>query len=59
MPFGMKLWKHISERRRRKAHERYLRERDRQRELSEQDVEEEMRRVSVTSNANMQGGSFQ
>lgn len=55
----MKLWNRIGGRRRRKAHERYLRERDRQRELQGLDVQDEMRRVSTRSNANMQGGSFQ
>ena len=52
-------WKQLPERRRRKAHERYLRERDRQRQLQGQDVEANMRRVAVRSNGNMQGGSFQ
>jgi hypothetical protein len=55
----MNLWKRVIERRQHKAHERYLRERDRQQALQGTDVEEEMRRVATNSNANMQGGSFQ
>jgi hypothetical protein len=55
----MKLWNRVVARRRSKAHQAYLRERDRQRELQSQDVEDAMRRVSVRSNANMQGGSLQ
>jgi hypothetical protein len=55
----MKIWTRIGDRRRRKAHERYLRERDRQRALQNQDAEENIRNISVRSSGNMQGGSFQ
>jgi hypothetical protein len=55
----MKLWSRIGERRRQRAHERFLEERDRQRGLQGQDVEQAMRRVALRSNGNMQGGSFQ
>ena len=55
----MYLWKRVTERRQHKAHDRYLRERDRQQALQGKDVQEEMRRVATNSNANMQGGSFQ
>jgi hypothetical protein len=51
----MKLWNRIGERRRRKAHERYLRERDRQRELSGQDAQEAVRRAAQQSGASQQG----
>ena len=51
----MKLWYGIGERRRRKAHERYLRERDRQRELSGQDAQEAVRRAAQQSGASQQG----
>jgi hypothetical protein len=55
----MTLWTRLVARRRQKAHERYLHERDRQRELQGQDVEQSMRRIALRSNGNMQGGSFQ
>jgi hypothetical protein len=53
--FDMHLWRHVVARRRRKAHERYLRERDRQRELEGQDAQEAVRRVSQRSGASQQG----
>jgi len=52
----MKVWKQLVARRQRKAHERYLRERARQRELEGQDVEEAIRGGSLRSGGNMQGG---
>ena len=39
----MKLPRRLKERRQRKAHERYLRERGRQKELEEQDTEQAIR----------------
>jgi hypothetical protein len=53
--FDMHLWRRVVARRRRKAHERYLRERDRQRELEGQDAQEAVRRVSQRSGASQQG----
>ena len=47
------------ERRQRKAHERYLRERERQHVLEGQDVQRVIRDVSVRAGGNQQGGSFQ
>jgi hypothetical protein len=55
----MKLWNRIGERRRRKTHERYLRERDRQRELERQDAQQAVRNISSRAAGNQQGGSFQ
>ena len=55
-PIRMKVWKQLVARRQRKAHERYLRERARQRELEGQDVEEAIRGGSLRSGGNMQGG---
>jgi hypothetical protein len=55
----MTLWRRISDRRHRKAHERYLQERDRQRELSGQDAQDSVRRAARQSAGNQQGGSFQ
>jgi hypothetical protein len=51
----MKLWQELGARRRRKAHERYLRERERQRELEGQDPQEAVRRVAQRSGASQQG----
>jgi len=56
---GMKLLSRITERNRRKAHERYLRERDRQRALGAQDTQETIRDISTRAAGNQQGGSFQ
>jgi hypothetical protein len=56
---AMKLFRRITERNHRKAHERYLRERDRQRALEAQDVQGAVRNISVRSAGNQQGGSFQ
>jgi hypothetical protein len=54
-----KPWNRLTARRQRKAHERYLRERDRQRELSAQDAQQAIRDVSARAAGNQQGGSFQ
>ena len=51
----MNVWTRAVARRQRKAHERYLRERARQRELEGQDVEEAMKRVAQRSGASQQG----
>jgi hypothetical protein len=51
----MRLWKRVTERRHRKAHERYLQERDRQRELSSQDAQEAVKRAAQQSGAAQQG----
>jgi hypothetical protein len=51
----MKLWAWIVARRRRKAHERYLQERARQRALTGIDAQQEIRDVSVGSAAAQQG----
>jgi hypothetical protein len=55
----MNLFARVVSRRRRKAHERYLRERDRQRALGAQDAQEAVRDISVRAAGNQQGGSFQ
>jgi hypothetical protein len=55
----MKLWTRLVARRQRKAHARYLWERDRQRELAAQDTQQAMRDISVRAAGNQQGGSFQ
>jgi hypothetical protein len=49
------LWTRLVARCRRKAHERYLRERDRQRELEGQDAQEAVKRVAQRSGASQQG----
>jgi hypothetical protein len=51
----MRLWKRVVARKQRKAHERYLRERDRQRELAGQDAQEAVRRAAQSSGASQQG----
>lgn len=43
-------------RRRRKAHERYLDERERQERLQSQDVEKAVRNVTTWAGGNQQGG---
>jgi hypothetical protein len=53
--FDMHLWRQLVERRQRKAHERYLGERARQRELEGQDAQEAVRRVAQRSGASQQG----
>ena len=55
----MNLWTRLVARRRRKAHERYLMERDRQRALGAQDAQRTIRDISVRAAGNQQGGSFQ
>jgi hypothetical protein len=55
----MRLLERALARRSRKAHVRYLRERDRQRELSRQDAQQAIRDISVRAAGNQQGGSFQ
>jgi hypothetical protein len=51
----MKLWKRIVTRRQRKAHERYLLERARQKALEGQDVEQTIRAAAQSSGAGQQG----
>jgi len=51
----MNLWSRVIVRRQRAAHERYLRERDRQRELEGQDAQEAVRGVAQQSGASQQG----
>jgi hypothetical protein len=51
----MCLWKQLVMRRQRKAHERYLRERERQKALEGQDVEQAIRDVARRSGASQQG----
>ena len=51
----MKLWNRLGEWRRHKAHERYLRERDRQRQLERQDAQDAVRRVAQQSGTAQQG----
>ena len=57
-PSRMKLRERLAARRRLKAHERYLRERERQRELEGQDAQQAVRDISVRAGGNQQGGSF-
>jgi hypothetical protein len=54
----MRLFDRVKERRQRKAHERYLRERERQKELSGQDVQGAVRDVARHSSGAGQGGVF-
>lgn len=56
--WSVRLWNRVIERRHRKAHERYLQERDRQRMLSGQDAQDAVRRAAQQSAGNQQGGSF-
>ena len=51
----MKLWDNLIARRRRKAHERYLAESARQKELEGKDVQEAVRNVAQSSGATQQG----
>jgi hypothetical protein len=51
----MKLLSRLGTRRRQKAHERYLRERARQRELEGQDAQDAVRRAAQSSGASQQG----
>jgi hypothetical protein len=55
----MQLWTRIEGRRKRKAHEAYLRERDRQQQLGGQDAQQAIRDISRRAAGNQQGGSFQ
>ncbi|HEY6151033.1 MAG TPA: hypothetical protein VIW19_10990 [Gaiellaceae bacterium] len=55
----MSPWRRLVDRRHRKAHERYLQERDRQRRLSGQDAQDAVRLAARQSAGNQQGGSFQ
>jgi hypothetical protein len=55
----MNLWKQLVARRRRKAHERYLREQELQKALENQDVEEAMRRTAQSSATGQQGQYWQ
>ena len=52
---GMGLRRRITERRQRKAHERYLQERDRQRELANQDAQDAVTRSAQGSGVAQQG----
>jgi hypothetical protein len=52
----MNLWSRLIVRRQRKAHERYLQERERQRELEGQDAQQAMRDISVRAAGNQQTG---
>jgi hypothetical protein len=52
----MKLFARLVSRRRRKAHERYLRERARQDELEQQDVQKAIRDVTRQASGNQQPG---
>jgi hypothetical protein len=54
----MRLLERTIARRRRKAQERYLRERDRQRALNEQDSGEASRRDSLETAGRLQSGFF-
>lgn len=45
----LKLWQRITERRHRRRHERSLRERERQDQLEQQDVEEAVRDIAAQS----------
>jgi hypothetical protein len=56
---GMKFLSRVTDRNRRNAHERYLRERDRQRALGAQDAQKAIRDISTRAAGNQQGGSFQ
>jgi hypothetical protein len=53
----MRLLKRLTARRRQKAHERYLQERERQRLLSEMDTEQTIRDVATNWNVAGQGTS--
>ena len=59
MNLWMNPWNRLVARRRRKAHERYLRERERQKALEGQDAQKAIRDISVRAGGNQQGGSFQ
>jgi hypothetical protein len=52
----MWLTKRIASRRQRKAHERYLQERERQQALQEQDVKKAVRERTIWAGGNQQGG---
>jgi len=51
----MNLWSRMIARRQRKAHERYLQERERRKELEGQDAQEAVRSVAQNSGASQQG----
>jgi len=55
----MNPWIRIGKRRRRRAHQRYLNERDRQRELEGQDPQEAVRRAAQSSAVGQQGVYWQ
>jgi len=55
----MNLWSRMIARRERKAHDRYLQERERQKVLEGQDVEEAMRRTAQSSATAQQGQYWQ
>jgi hypothetical protein len=52
----MWLTKRLASRRHQKAHERYLRERERQQALQEEDVRKAVREVTTWAGGNQQGG---
>jgi hypothetical protein len=52
----MWLTKRIVSRRQRKAHERYLQERERQQPVQEQDVKNAVRERTIWAGGNQQGG---
>ena len=51
----MSIWGRLAARRRRKAHEHYLAERARQKEVEGQDVEEAVRRAAQRAGAGRHG----
>jgi len=51
----MIFWTRLVDRRRRKARERYVQERDRQRKLSGQDAQDAVRRAAQSSATGQQG----
>jgi hypothetical protein len=55
-PNRMKIRDRLLARRRRKAHEHYLDERERQERLQRQDVEKAVREVTTWAGGNQQGG---
>jgi hypothetical protein len=52
---AMKFWTRITARRQKKAHERYLLERARQKALQDDDVQQRIRDVAQGSGASQQG----
>jgi hypothetical protein len=48
------MWRRLTARRRRKAHEQYLREKERQKALNAQDVQQAVRSATNSSGASQQ-----